>query len=144
MLCEMPSASSRIWTRVTMSISYNDNHYTMVLSLLWLRFTRQLQKNFIATWYFSRRNSNINIKKNKVCFSCGFHVDSFDSLTIHPYQLGLLDCIHCPHRADACLYWSDNISVFLYRISQKNVSYEFILTSPVCLHLTLMVCEIGG
>ena len=27
-LCEMQSASSRIWTRVTVSISYNDNHYT--------------------------------------------------------------------------------------------------------------------
>ena len=26
--CEMPSVSSRIWTRVTVSISYNDNHYT--------------------------------------------------------------------------------------------------------------------
>ena len=27
-LCEMPSVSSRIWTRVAVSISYNDNHYT--------------------------------------------------------------------------------------------------------------------
>ena len=25
---EMQSVSSRIWTRVTVSISYNDNHYT--------------------------------------------------------------------------------------------------------------------
>ena len=29
MLCEMQPATSRIWTRVTMSISYDDNHYTM-------------------------------------------------------------------------------------------------------------------
>ena len=29
MLCEMQSASSRIWTRVAVSISYDDNHYTM-------------------------------------------------------------------------------------------------------------------
>ena len=28
-LCEMQSASSRIWTRVAVSISYDDNHYTM-------------------------------------------------------------------------------------------------------------------
>ena len=28
MLCEMQSVSSRIWTRVAVSISYNDNHYT--------------------------------------------------------------------------------------------------------------------
>ena len=27
-LCEMQSVSSRIWTRVTVSISYDDNHYT--------------------------------------------------------------------------------------------------------------------
>ena len=29
MLCEMQSISSRIWTRVVVSISYDDNHYTM-------------------------------------------------------------------------------------------------------------------
>ena len=28
MLCEMQSVLSRIWTRVAMSISYDDNHYT--------------------------------------------------------------------------------------------------------------------
>ena len=28
-LCEMQSASSRIWTRVSVSISYDDNHYTL-------------------------------------------------------------------------------------------------------------------
>ena len=28
MLCEMQSASSRIWTRVAVSISYDDNNYT--------------------------------------------------------------------------------------------------------------------
>ena len=27
-LCEMQSASSRIWTRVAVSISYDENHYT--------------------------------------------------------------------------------------------------------------------
>ena len=33
MLCEMQSVSSRIWTRVAMSISYSDNHYTMGTSM---------------------------------------------------------------------------------------------------------------
>ena len=28
----MQSVSSRIWTRVTVSISYNDNHYTTGIS----------------------------------------------------------------------------------------------------------------
>ena len=27
-ICEMQSVSSRIWTRVAVSISYDDNHYT--------------------------------------------------------------------------------------------------------------------
>ena len=31
--CEMQSASSRIWTRVTVSISYDDNHYTTGTSI---------------------------------------------------------------------------------------------------------------
>ena len=30
--CEMQSVSSRIWTHVAMSISYDDNHYTTVTS----------------------------------------------------------------------------------------------------------------
>ena len=34
-LCEMQSASSRIWTRVPVSISYNDNHYTTGTIRLW-------------------------------------------------------------------------------------------------------------
>ena len=33
-LCEMQSVSSRIWTRVAVSISYDDNHYTKGTSLV--------------------------------------------------------------------------------------------------------------
>ena len=33
-LCEMQSVSSRIWTRVAVSISYDDNHYTTGTSIL--------------------------------------------------------------------------------------------------------------
>ena len=33
-LCEMQSVSSRIWTRVAVSISYDDNHYTTDISKL--------------------------------------------------------------------------------------------------------------
>ena len=29
-LCEMQSVLSRIWTRVAVSISYDDNHYTLL------------------------------------------------------------------------------------------------------------------
>ena len=34
-LCEMQSASSRIWTRVAVSISYDDNHHTTICSYVW-------------------------------------------------------------------------------------------------------------
>ena len=34
-LCEMQSVSSRIWTRVVVSISYDDNHYTTGLLFLY-------------------------------------------------------------------------------------------------------------
>ena len=34
-LCEMQSVSSRIWTHVAVSISYDDNHYTMGTSCLY-------------------------------------------------------------------------------------------------------------
>ena len=34
MLCEMQSVSSRIWTRVAVSISYDDNHYTTGTSVI--------------------------------------------------------------------------------------------------------------
>ena len=33
MLCEMQSASSRVWTHVAVSISYDDNYYTMGSSI---------------------------------------------------------------------------------------------------------------
>ena len=34
----MQSASSKIWTRVAVSISYDDNHYTTGTSLFYNRF----------------------------------------------------------------------------------------------------------
>ena len=35
-LCEMQSVSSRIWTRVAVSISYDDNHYTTGTSIFYV------------------------------------------------------------------------------------------------------------
>ena len=37
-LCEMWSASSRIWTHVAVSISYDDNHYTTGTSKTFMGF----------------------------------------------------------------------------------------------------------
>ena len=39
-LCEMQSVSSRFWTRVAVSISYDDNHYTTGTSLFCLIYLR--------------------------------------------------------------------------------------------------------
>ena len=36
----MQSLSSRIWTRVTVSISYDDNHYTMSTSIGYKRYVK--------------------------------------------------------------------------------------------------------
>ena len=37
-LCEMQSVSSRIWTRVAVSISYDDNHYTTGTATMWQKY----------------------------------------------------------------------------------------------------------
>ena len=41
-LCEMQSVSSKIWTRVAVSISYDDNHYTI-----------SFIDNVLSIWQFS-------------------------------------------------------------------------------------------
>ena len=35
MLCEMQSVSFRIWTSVAVSISYDENYYTTITSMVW-------------------------------------------------------------------------------------------------------------
>ena len=44
MLCEMQSVLSRIWTHVTMSISYDDNYYTTDTYTYWncITMTKQM------------------------------------------------------------------------------------------------------
>ena len=41
-LCEMQSVLSRIWARVAMSISYNDNHYTTLKWRVWNTVLRNI------------------------------------------------------------------------------------------------------
>ena len=55
-LCEMLSVLSRIWTRVAVSISYDDNHYTTGTSGFWLM---QLQSRYI--WNIPRILKKINV-----------------------------------------------------------------------------------
>ena len=78
-LCEMQSASTRIWTRIAMSISYDDNHYTTdtfisVISIerqIWYRHIDIYSEFFFCVLYFSfhtvkipclrQNNSNGNV-----------------------------------------------------------------------------------
>ena len=61
--CEMRSVSSRIWTRVAVSISYDDNHYTtgtstfklMLLILRWLQLLSQIDQTFNSAASISRK-----------------------------------------------------------------------------------------
>ena len=53
-LCEMQTASSRIWTRVAVSISYDDNHYTTDTSIICYKLLKPCYKVLLI--YF---NDNI-------------------------------------------------------------------------------------
>ena len=50
MLCEMQSVSSRIWTRVAVSISYDDNDYTTGTDFWFIGSAR-----FLCNFYSSRQ-----------------------------------------------------------------------------------------
>ena len=47
-LCEMQSVSSRIWTRVAVSIPYDDNHYTTAFSRVIIR-----KLIWVCNWSFN-------------------------------------------------------------------------------------------
>ena len=51
-LCEMQPLQSRIWTRVAVSISYDDNHYTTGTSYLQfeLEFTLNFKNSYSDLW----------------------------------------------------------------------------------------------
>ena len=53
-LCEMQSVSSRIWTRVAVSISYDDNHYSTGTSIV-----------LVLTWWTSTSwSASLNVFQN--------------------------------------------------------------------------------
>ena len=66
MLCEMQSVSSRIWTRVVVSIFYDDNHYTtdtiffLIHYKFSIRFTLELfAGHVIDSYMFFLKNNYI-------------------------------------------------------------------------------------
>ena len=51
-MCEMQSVSSRIWTRVAVSITYDDNHYTMGTSrILYKSGNMENAAMSLVIWY---------------------------------------------------------------------------------------------
>ena len=67
-LCEMQSVSSRIWTRVAVSISYDDNHYTTGTSLTSLHLAL-----FNPVWYSDFVHNN----RRGLTFSLTFSVRTY-------------------------------------------------------------------
>ena len=115
----MQSVSSRIWTRVAVSISYDDNDYTMGILLL----IRVLVIIII-----------IIIKLD------WWHGFLWVFLTIHPCQLSLLvgsqDCIQC-----LCKVFAGQPKLVCL---QKNVTTEFVTASLAVPNVSCsswMVCE---
>ena len=66
-LCEMQSVSSRIWTRVAVSISYDDNHHTMFWFYGISIIVGYLMPNPIYTQKFYTRTATPQ-KKTQLCF----------------------------------------------------------------------------
>ena len=52
-LCEMQSVSSRIWTRVAVSNSYDDNHYSTCTSTICFLLLRRIRRIFDVTILWS-------------------------------------------------------------------------------------------
>ena len=67
-LCEMQSVRSRIWTRVAVSISCDDNHYTTGTSMkAWLEFELTTMTQSIALPGFNPRSAQTKTSKNGTC-----------------------------------------------------------------------------
>ena len=131
-LCEMQSVSSRIWTRVAMSMSYDDNHYTTGTSKgIDTQVISNLVFRFFVYYIWNKNLKKVNITFEIICEpthhkiyihimikSCWQHGVPWLSLIIHHYHLlfltGLLGCILYPYRADVSNWLG---LVWLYGIS---------------------------
>ena len=68
-LCEMQSASSRIWTRIAVSISHDDNHYTTDTSKWWLSYPLCVSVKphpMLCTWTLNPNSSKPNQLNDKI------------------------------------------------------------------------------
>ena len=104
-LCEMQSVSSRIWTRVAVSISCDDNHYN-ILIVIFIMIIIMLIAQILLTI---------------------FHHPSL----LAPLLASLLDGIQIPHKADDWRFLLVGHGMSMCRSPLENVTYEFILIPPV-------------
>ena len=110
----MQLVSYRIWTRVSVSISYDNNHYTTGTSKYDHFDVAQGRMNGAPNetrTYFSSHLLHSFIESSSTCrTACTDFLDSLSlSLAIRPYHpslpAGLLDYITCPNRAVVDKFW---------------------------------------
>ena len=92
-LCEMQSASSRIWTRVAVSISYDDNHYTMGTILFYRPhiLTVSAEKE-ICNWHIGFLHlTGFHLQQTSFawCFILWLKYFSLTHFTLYPYFIML-------------------------------------------------------
>ena len=86
-LCEMQSVSSRIGTRVAVSISYDDKHYTTYLLYIVKLFQVFLSNTNNSIWYLSDVCTHLNR------FKCLYTLKWLSSLDWWFYLI-LIICLH--------------------------------------------------
>ena len=108
-LCEIQSASSGIWTCVVMSISYDDNHYTISTSII--HMYRQITSNT----YLSRKRIVLSITTTRFSSDTNIIDWSYDNQFINSSRQ--LAC--CKEKNAVIIQWNRICSlkwVVLYRI----------------------------
>ena len=87
-LCEMQSVSSRIWTRVAVSTSYDDNHYSTSTSLT--PYTSIIRVDYIlqtSTNLMKENNFTLNNDKKQTIFCRYNNIRRLALLTNTPTQI---------------------------------------------------------
>ena len=76
MLCEIRSVSSRIWTHVAVSISYDDNHYTTGTSFVRLHLHILYSFSiafFLCTWSYHHHHHH-DVRLARISLTLSLHV----------------------------------------------------------------------
>ena len=86
----MQSVSSRIWTRVTVSISYNDNNYTTGTSSFYQPDRIWHKVNFLVEFY--RFEFRVFLLLNKISLSYHLPITAGRIIELIPFPMVLVLC----------------------------------------------------